>query len=81
MSNKLIGEFINLRNLDTADALLTFNWRSSQRAYLLNAGAASVSDQKKWIKSRPKNEYNFIIELILTSFKFIQNLHIKINKR
>jgi RimJ/RimL family protein N-acetyltransferase len=62
-NNKLIGEFINLRVLNIHDASLTLNWRSSARASLLNAGAATVNDQQEWIKNRPKNEYNFIIEL------------------
>jgi RimJ/RimL family protein N-acetyltransferase len=60
---KLIGKFINLRLLQIDDASVTFNWRASQRASLLNAGAKTVTDQKEWIKGRPKNEYNFIIEL------------------
>jgi RimJ/RimL family protein N-acetyltransferase len=62
-NKKLIGRFINLRLLDIDDALLTFNWRSSQRASLINAGAKTINDQKEWIENRPKNEYNFIIEL------------------
>lgn len=30
---------------------------------MLNAGATTIRDQVSWIKSRPSNEYNFIIEL------------------
>ncbi len=62
-SKKLNGKFINLRLIESDDALITFNWRSSERASLLNGGAKTVNDQKEWIKSRPKNEFNFIIEL------------------
>jgi RimJ/RimL family protein N-acetyltransferase len=61
--NKLIGYFSTLRPLLIDDAEMTFRWRSSKRASLLNAGAASIEEQAAWIKSRPPNEYNYIIEL------------------
>jgi RimJ/RimL family protein N-acetyltransferase len=61
--NKLEGEFIRLRPLQVSDAELTFQWRNAERAKYLNAAAASVLEQLKWIESRPKSEYNFIIEL------------------
>jgi RimJ/RimL family protein N-acetyltransferase len=30
---------------------------------MLNAGATTIDEQVNWIKSRPPNEYNFIIQL------------------
>lgn len=54
---------MNLRPIEASDSLITFKWRSASRAKLLNTGAASVEDQKKWILSRPTSEFNFIIEL------------------
>jgi RimJ/RimL family protein N-acetyltransferase len=30
---------------------------------MLNAGATTIGEQVNWIKSRPSNEYNYIIEL------------------
>jgi RimJ/RimL family protein N-acetyltransferase len=59
----LSGEFINLRPLVISDAALTFGWRQSQRASLLNKGAESVEQQAQWIASRPASELNFVIEL------------------
>ncbi len=59
----LRGEFINLRPLVISDAALTFGWRQSQRASLLNKGAESVEQQAQWIASRPASELNFVIEL------------------
>ena len=56
------GEFINLRLLCIDDAELTFSWRESARASLLNRGSANVAEQVNWIKSRPDSELNFIIE-------------------
>lgn len=62
-NHNLMGEFINLRPLGVDDALITFQWRSSDRARLLNAGAKCLAEQKNWIVDRPQNECNFIIEL------------------
>jgi RimJ/RimL family protein N-acetyltransferase len=59
----LSGEFVDLRPLATSDAELTFGWRQSARAMLLNRGAATVAQQASWIASRPASEYNFIIQL------------------
>lgn len=58
----LSGAFVNLRLLSVDDALITFQWRQSQRAFLLNKGAQSVDEQARWIQNRPASEYNFIIE-------------------
>lgn len=58
----LEGSFVNLRPLRSDDAALTFDWRSGARARLLNQGAATVEQQRAWIRSRPPNEHNFIIE-------------------
>ena len=59
----LQGTFVRLRPLATDDAARTFAWRRHQRAANLNAGAATVEEQSRWIRSRPASEYNFIIEL------------------
>ncbi|MFZ5542148.1 MAG: GNAT family N-acetyltransferase [Pseudomonadota bacterium] len=58
----LVGDFVNLRPLQIEDAELTFGWRQSGRATLLNQGAQTVEQQARWIASRPRSEYNFIIE-------------------
>lgn len=60
---KLSGDFVNLRTLHSNDAANTLRWRTSDRASLLNFGAISLDDQRKWIESRPSNEHNFIIQL------------------
>lgn len=57
------GQYVNLRPLRVEDAELTFRWRQSERAQLLNKGAATVEQQAQWIRSRPASEFNFIIEL------------------
>jgi len=67
MSNQLekptlIGQFINLRPLTADDAERTLFWRQGTRASLLNRGAQTVEQQRRWIVGRPANEYNFIIE-------------------
>jgi RimJ/RimL family protein N-acetyltransferase len=49
--------------LTPSDAEVTFKWRQSSRAALLNKGAECLEDQRKWIESRPSSEVNFIIEL------------------
>lgn len=59
----LRGRFVDLRPLRVEDAQVTFDWRQSARASLLNKGAATVGDQAEWIRSRPTNEFNFVIEL------------------
>jgi len=58
----LVGQFINLRPLTADDAELTLLWRQGPRASLLNRGAQTAEDQRRWIVRRPANEYNFIIE-------------------
>lgn len=62
-SIELEGEFVRLRPLTVDDAAITFDWRQSQRAQLLNKAAPTVELQAKWISERPNSEYNFIIEL------------------
>jgi diamine N-acetyltransferase len=59
----LKGEFVNLRPLVVEDAEITLQWRLSERAKLLNKGAENLEQQKRWIASRPDDEYNFVIEL------------------
>jgi len=60
---ELHGAHVTLRPLRVDDAALTLGWRQSDRATLLNRGAASVADQAAWIASRPKTELNFVIQL------------------
>lgn len=60
---ELMGNFTSLRPLQIDDASLTLQWRSSERASLLNSGADNLDEQIRWIKGRPVNEYNFIIQL------------------
>ncbi len=59
----LSGEFVNLRPLKVEDAEVTFAWRMSERAKLLNKGAQTLEQQRNWIASRASDEYNFVIEL------------------
>jgi len=59
----LVGRYIDMRPLSLDDAEMTFLWRRSDRAKYLNAGAASVEQQAKWISTRPANECNWIIQL------------------
>lgn len=56
------GRYVVLRPLVPGDASLTHAWRQSARARLLNQGASTVADQESWIRSRPANEINFVIE-------------------
>ncbi|MBT4792933.1 MAG: GNAT family N-acetyltransferase [Halobacteriovoraceae bacterium] len=58
----IVGEFINLRLLSEQDAGITFEWRKGDRASLLNKGAETVEQQKKWISLRPEGELNYMIE-------------------
>ena len=60
---ELHGAHVTLRPLRVDDAALTLGWRQSDRATLLNRGAASVADQAAWIASRPNTELNFVIQL------------------
>jgi diamine N-acetyltransferase len=59
----LTGEFVTLRPLHEDDAELTLEWRRSDRASLLNRGAETAEQQAAWIRSRPRSEMNFVIEL------------------
>jgi RimJ/RimL family protein N-acetyltransferase len=59
----LVGQFVTLRPLAPSDAAVTHAWRLGDRARHLNGGAASVEDQARWIASRPKGEFNYMIEL------------------
>jgi RimJ/RimL family protein N-acetyltransferase len=61
-NNTLSGEYVDLRPLTVDDAQRTFDWRSSQRAVLLNQGAQTVEAQAVWIATRPAGEFNFIIQ-------------------
>jgi diamine N-acetyltransferase len=59
----LSGDFVTLRPLRATDAAITHAWRLGDRARHLNGSAASVEDQARWIASRPKSEFNYVIEL------------------
>jgi len=59
----LVGSFVKLRPLQVDDASLTLGWRSSGRARVLNAGTGSLKEQVAWIKTRPRTDFNFVIEL------------------
>jgi RimJ/RimL family protein N-acetyltransferase len=60
--DELLGRFVRLRPLTTADAEITFRWRRDARAALLNPGSGTPQEQASWIAQRPATEYNFIIE-------------------
>lgn len=59
----LTGRYVDLRPLCEDDAELTLGWRQSDRARLLNVGAATVADQRQWIAARPASEQNYVIVL------------------
>lgn len=59
----LRGEIAVLRPLTVEDAERTFRWRQSERGRFLHQGAASVEEQRAWIRAHTgAGEYNFIIE-------------------
>ncbi len=58
------GKFVILRPIQETDADITLKWRLGDRANLLNRGAETVEEQRRWIASRPDSEVNFIIELV-----------------
>ena len=62
--DKLIlrGQYVDLRPLSPEDAELTLSWRQGARAILLNQGAQTIEQQRRWIAGRPAAEYNFIIQ-------------------
>ncbi|HEY2356110.1 MAG TPA: GNAT family protein [Phenylobacterium sp.] len=60
----LAGEFIRLRGLTVDDAAVTHQWRLSARARHLNGAAASPEEQARWIAGRPRDEFNYVIEMI-----------------
>jgi RimJ/RimL family protein N-acetyltransferase len=62
-SDVLRGRFVVLRPLRVEDAERTFRWRQADRASLINRGARTVEEQAAWIASRPRSEYNFVIEV------------------
>ena len=57
------GRWVNLRLINESDAAVTLRWRLKDRAKFLNAGTSTVKEQVDWIKSRPLNEFNYIIEI------------------
>ena len=59
----LTGTFVDLLPLQAQHAELSFTWRQSPRAALLNRGAATVAQQAVWIANRPDSEHNFVIAL------------------
>lgn len=59
----LKGEIATLRPVTVTDAELTFAWRKSARARLLQRGATTVEEQRAWITAKLKTtDLNFIIE-------------------
>ncbi len=57
------GKLATLRLITEDDAELTFVWRSSARAKLLQRGATTSDEQRAWIATKLKTtELNFIIE-------------------
>jgi RimJ/RimL family protein N-acetyltransferase len=56
----LRGQYVTLRPITPADAAITQKWRTSGRAFLLNKGAQTVAQQRRWITSRPKSEIDWI---------------------
>lgn len=58
----LIGEFATLRELRESDAELTFKWRMSHRSKFLSGNPGTIENQTAWIKNRPLDEFNFIIQ-------------------
>ncbi len=57
-----VGRFVRLRPLLVGDSELTLRWRLGGRAQLLHLGATTVLEQTEWIRSRPDNELNFVVE-------------------
>lgn len=65
MNNIILkGKHVTLRPITEEDADITFQWRNSERANLLNKGSNTVENQKQWIKNKIKdpNNLDFIIE-------------------
>jgi len=59
----LKGEIATLRPITVDDAELTFAWRTSAKASLLQRGATTVDEQRAWIAAKLQTaELNFIIE-------------------
>lgn len=59
----LKGKVATLRPLTVEDAEVTFKWRQSDRAKLLQRGAQTVEQQRGWIASKVgTSELNFIME-------------------
>ncbi len=54
---------MRLRPIESHDASLTFNWRTSDKGALLGGAPASLEAQAAWIQSRPESEFNWVIEL------------------
>ncbi|MEJ7826549.1 MAG: GNAT family N-acetyltransferase [Segetibacter sp.] len=56
------GEFITLRTINESDAEDIYMWRTSTSGVFMNQPKNySVDSQLMWIKTRPKNEVNYII--------------------
>ena len=61
-SNVLVGRFVTLRLIAESDAEITFRWRNLERAKFLGGAPNDVEQQVSWIKGRPENEFNYVIE-------------------
>lgn len=63
MHEIIVGKFIDLTKITVDDAGVTLKWRCSSRAQLLNPGAQDIDAQINFIRSRPENEFNYLISL------------------
>lgn len=61
MIKPLVGKFVTLKPLTTEHAEFIVQLRGSGHAKFVNRGAANVEQQIAWTKSRPANEYNYVI--------------------
>ncbi len=58
----LTGDFVELKEITSADAELIYNWRIDVSGQLMNQPTGySLEMQKKWMETRPSNEINYMI--------------------
>lgn len=60
--NTLRHDFGRLRNISESDASTILKWRTSPRARFIHKGAETLDEQISWMRRRPRNELNFMIE-------------------
>ena len=62
INKTIVGEFIELIQIDNDDAEMIYNWRIGLSGQFMNQpDGYSVEMQKQWMKSRPNNEINYMI--------------------